>query len=67
MPANSVFSVPVTPLLSMLCTVLMKILPHASAKIGSRVSNFALLLIVLTDVMAVKGYLYLPLTDGFVR
>ena len=43
----------------MLCAVLMKILPHASAKTGSRVSNFALLLIVLTDIMAVKGLLIL--------
>ena len=51
-PANSIFSGPVTHLLSML-HVLMKIHSHASEKKkkGLRVSDFALLLVILNGVM----------------
>ena len=63
-PANSRFSGSILILLlhlfSVLC-ILMKILSHASAKKktktekGLRVSNFALLLLFSSDIMAVKG------------
>ena len=59
---KSIFSSPVTHLLSVLC-VLIKILSHASAKKkkkGRRIWNFALLLIVFNDVMAVKGLTVFP-------
>ena len=59
MPANSIFSGPVTQLLSVMC-VLMKILSHANVKKkkkGLRILNFALLFVVFKrhQIMAVKG------------
>ena len=56
-PANCIFSGPVTRLLLVLC-LLIKILSHASAKKKTKSlkdSNFTLLVVILSHIMAMKG------------
>ena len=68
-PTNSVFSSPVTHLLSVLC-VLMKILSHTSVKKKTkrlRGSNFTLLLVIFKWHHGSEGVNVLSTTQGHLR